>query len=511
MRFRTPTLLIALILSFSLVAFAQSTPQNIATYAHPSTFTDLDPSSGYSSENVVMGNVYETLTRYALDGTVVPHLAAGWDISDDGLQWTFTLREGITFHDGADFDASAVVGSIHRSMEINLGGAFILDPIENVEALDSLTVRFDLSYAAPLDLILSSTYAAWMINPTHLDKPGTWFNEGNDAGTGPYMITNYIPGATLVTEAYADYWGGWTEDGFGTVVYEIVEEPTLREQMIRSGEADFTYLLPYTSYPTLEFVPEVTVSTMPALQSLYGLLNTRKAPLDDVRVRQALVASFPYELVRDNLYGGLGTVPSGAVPSGVWGALVAEPYTQDLDLARQLLADAGYPDGGFSVMYSYMTADFEQQMVGELWRADLAKIGISLDVRGFTWEAQWDLAQNDPENAQDIFIMYWWPSYVTPHDFLFSMFRTEEAPFFNLGYYSNEEVDGLIDLGAELSGPDRAQAIDLFQQAQQIIRDEAATVMMLEIPDVHVIRSDITGYQNNPAYPNTVFWHELRK
>ncbi|MCB0075229.1 MAG: hypothetical protein KDE20_27420, partial [Caldilineaceae bacterium] len=186
---------------------AASTSGNlVATYAHGGTFPDLDPSSSYSNDNVVLSNVYETLTFYNPPGsaeTLGPKLAVAWEASDDATEWTFTLREGVTFHDGTPFNADAVKFSLERTKELGLGAAFILDPIESIEAVDDLTVRFTLSYPAPLDLILSSGYGAWMLSPSAADKDNAWFNAGNDAGTGPYTITAYDPSARAVVDAYA--------------------------------------------------------------------------------------------------------------------------------------------------------------------------------------------------------------------------------------------------------------------------------------------------------------------
>ncbi len=507
MKVRTLLVMAGLLFAAS-VATAQ--PQGVATYANPSTFPDLDPSSGFSNENVIMANVYETLTVYTPENTVAPGLATSWSVSDDGLSWTFTLREGVTFHDGTPLDAAAVKASFDRTIDLGLGAAFIFFPVAAIEAVDELTVRFDLNFPAPMDLVLSSGYGAWVMSPAATLQDGDWFNAGNDGGSGPYTIASYSPGENIVLRAYEGYWGGWQNDQFGTVVLEVVEEPTLREQMIRSGDADFTYNLPFDSYAALGELDEVVVDITPSFQELYGLLNTQQPPLDDVRVRQALRHTFPYQVIAENLYGGLGSLPTGAVPSGMWGARDEAGARYDPAEAQRLLVEAGYEDG-FDLLYTYAAGDLEEQLVGELWKADLAALGIDLEVRGLTWEAQWGMAKSGPEGAQDIFTMYWWPTYVTPYDFLFNMFHSEDEPFFNLGYYQNTSFDALIDEANAMSGTDRDAAAAMFQDAQRILDDDAAALFMVEVPDVHVIRSDIRGYVNNPAYPHVVFWYALHR
>ena len=493
------------------VTLTLAQPTNIGSYANPTTFPDLDPSSSFSNENVALANVYETLTFYTVDNTVEPKLATSWTVSDDGLSWTFELREDVLFHDGSPLNAEAVKASLDRTINLGLGAAFIYFPLESVEVVDDMTVKVNLSFETPLDLVLSSGYGAYIMSlEASSQESGDWFNAGNGGGTGPYTIDSYSPGENMVIRAFEEYWGGWEDDQFGTVVFDMVEEPTLREQMIRSGDADFTYNLPSDSYTSLEGQDDLVVDTTPSFQMLYGLLNTQQAPLDDVRVRQAVSLAFPYEVITDNLYGAKGSAAVGAVPSGMWGALEGDAPQYDLERAQELLVEAGQEEG-FDLSYTYSAGDLEQQLVGELWKAELAKLNITLNLEGLTWEAQWEQGQSGPEGAQDIFTMYWWPTYVTPYDFLFSMFHSEEEPFFNLGYYSNPAFDTLINDANTLSGTDKAAASDMFQEAQQILNEDAAGVFMVETPDVHVIRSDIEGYVNNPAYPHVVFWHDLSR
>jgi len=497
-------------------AAAEEEELNVAVYAHTAPLPDLDPSPSFSDDNVVTTQVYETLTFYNPPGSaeaVSPKLATSWESSDDAMTWTFNLREGVKFHDGTDLNAEAVKFSVERTMEIGLGASYIFAPVESIEVVDDLTVQFNLSFAAPMDLIMSSGYGAWIFSPTTVEgKDNDWFNEGNDAGTGPYTIESYDPGENLVLTRFDDYWGGWEDGQFDKVIIQDVQDPTVAEQMIRSGDADFTYGLPFENYEALAQVDGVTVDVTPSFQNLLALLNHRKPPTDDPLVRQALAYSFPYDAVAENLYAGLGTQARGPIPAGMWGH---DPnltqYTYDLEKARELLTEAGYPDGGFELSYTHVAGDLDEQQVGELWKAELAKLGIDLKVEGLQWEAQWDLGISDPETAQDAFAFYWWPDYVTPYSFLFSMFHSEDEPFFNLGYYSDEDFDALIDEANEVSGVDIDAAAEMFIESQEMLVEDAAAIFIVDLPDIHAIRSDITGYVNNPAYPHVVFWYDLRR
>ncbi|MCJ7625945.1 MAG: ABC transporter substrate-binding protein, partial [Anaerolineaceae bacterium] len=157
-------------------AAAEAEP-NIAVYAHNGV-PDIDPSSSFSDDLVVTTNVYETLTFYNPPGSaeaISPKLATSWDASDDAMNWTFHLREGVKFHDGTDFNADAVKYSIDRTMGLDMGAAYIFFPVEEVNVVDEFTVEFVLSFAAPMDLVLSSGYAAWIFSPTTVEgKDNAW-------------------------------------------------------------------------------------------------------------------------------------------------------------------------------------------------------------------------------------------------------------------------------------------------------------------------------------------------
>jgi len=493
--------------------------ENVFVYAHGPTFPDIDPSISFSNDSVVMGNAYETLVFYNPPGSkevLGPSLATSWESSEDGLTWTFHLRKGVKFHDGTDFNAEAVKYSVERTKTLGMGAAFIWDSVEEVNVIDDYTVEFKLKYAAPLDLIAASGYGAWIFSPTCTEAQGEkvseWFNQGHDCGSGPYMIGSYERGRRLAMTRFDDYWGGWKKGQFDKVVFEIVVDPVVQQQMLEAGEASACYDLPRVNFAALDARDDVTVYINPSFMNLVGLFNMKKEPTNNKLVRQALSYAFPYKEFIDKVMLGQATQAYGPVPTGMWGhSEDLFQYTYDLDKARQLLAEAGYPEGGFSLVMTYAIGDLDEQQVGELWKAELAKLGINLEVRGMEWEPQWDLAKSDPLAAQDIFVMYWWPTWITPYDFLFNMFHCEETILFNDGYYCNPEFDKLIDQANELTGSDRKEAERLFFEAQKILIEDAASMFFYDRPNNHELRSDIKGYVDNPAYPHIIFVYKLWK
>lgn len=485
-------------------------------YANPTGFPDLDPATSFSNDSLIMSNCYETLTFYnppGSDEVISAKLAESWESNEDNTVWTFKLREGVTFHDGAPLNAEAVKGAIENTIDIGAGAAYIWAPVESIEAVDDLTVQFNLAYPAPLDIIASAGYSAWIYSLTAYAEQGhDWFNEGNCAGTGSYTIESYEPGSRLIMTRNEDYWGGWSEGQFEKAVFETIEDPVVRQQMIEAGTADFTYEVPPDNLPTLDARDDVVVYTNPAFQNLLGLFNTQKPPLDDPMVRQALSYSFPYDQFIQGVMGERATQAYGVVPAGMWGhSKDILQYNYDLDKARELLTEAGYPEGGFDLLYTYATGDLDEQQAGELWKAELAKLGINLEVQPMTWEAQWDLGKSDPQNAQDVFVMYWWPDYVSPVSFLWSMFHSEDETLFNLDYYNNPEYDALIEEADAVSGSDRAAAEGMFVEAQEILLEDAVSMFFYDLANTHLARSDIQGFVDNPAYPHVVFVYDLSR
>ena len=494
----------------------ETAAQNVFIYASTTSYPDLNPASSFSNDSLIMANCYETLTFYNPPGSaevISPKLATSWETNEDNTEWTFTLREGVTFQDGEPFNAEAVKAVIENTIELGAGASYIWAPVESIEVVDEYIVKFMLGWPAPMDLIASAGYAAWMYSPKAYTEQGhDWFNEGNCAGTGPYTIDNYERGARLIMTRNENYWGGWSDGQFDTAVFQIVEDPVVRQQMIESGTADFTYEIPADNLESLDARDDVVVYNNPAFQNLLGLLNTQKPPLNDPLVRQAISYAFPYEQFIQGVMGQRATQAYGPIPPGIWGhSDDLFQYSYDLDKAAELLAEAGHPDGGFDLLYTYATGDLDEQQVGELWKAELAMLGINLELQPMTWEAQWELGLSDPENAQDIFVMYWWPDYVSPISWLFNMYRTEDEALFNLGYYKNANFDELIDTADAISGSDREEATQLFIEAQEILVNDAVSVFLYDSANTHVARTDLQGFTDNPAYPHVTFVYDLSR
>lgn len=495
----------------------QKKTTNVVIYGYGSEMITLDPSTEFSNSIVTLANVYECLVKYTPQG-LKPWLATSWESNKDGTEWTFHLRKGVKFHSGNEMTAADVKWSIERTIRMGQGPAFIWDPIEKIEILDDYTITFKLKYPANLPLIASSAYGAYIMDSKELSKIGDdnaiadYLNQGHDAGTGPYMIEKYDPKTEVVLKKFDEYWGGWKEDQFDVAIIKIVPDSSLREQMVVSGEIHITRDLPLDDLPKLQKDPNVIVKQTPSYQELYGMLNTKKSPLDNKLVRQALSYAVPYDQIVEYVLHGYGSIAKGPIPKGMLGYFEdMKTYEHNIDKAKELLAEAGYPNGGFKLVLTYTQGDQAEKKVAELLKAEWSKLGIELEIRPMNWEQQWALAKSDPQKAQDILIFYWWPTYPTPYDFLFNMFHCEETINFNLCYYCNPEFDKLIDEAVTFEGTDVEKAKELYKKAEEILVEDAAAIFFYNPDDVYVIHKSIVGFESNPGYPQVVFFYDLHK
>jgi peptide/nickel transport system substrate-binding protein len=481
--------------------------EKVATQAVPWSYPNLDPDLMLTYDHSLAFQAYETLTLWDPVEGVLPRLATSWESNPEGTVWTFHLREGVTFHDGTPFTAEAVKFSYERTIEFGLM-AYYFDVLESIEVVDDHTIRLTYSLPRPAPTLLAAGYGMFIVNPNIVDKPEGWFEEGNDAGTGPYQITSVEAGTRFVLERYPDYWGGWEEGQFTKLVYLTVEDPTVREQMIRSGEADMTNDIPFDSHDSLVNAGQVTVDLARQFWNVTAAFHLDKPPMDDPLVRQALIHAFPYEMVQAATYAGTGRIAKGIVPDGLWrppADLVTPGY--DLERARALLEEAGKADR-FEVKLATLTGDVNHQQMAVLWQYELNKIGVALKIDAIANAAWWDAAYN-PDNDYDIMVINWAPGWPSPYEFAI-LFHSENSftPFVG---YANPAYDDMLAEALATEAADMAEANRLYTEAQQMLFDDAVAVYILDVPLDFVYRNDITGFRANPTYFDVVFWYQMRR
>jgi peptide/nickel transport system substrate-binding protein len=492
---------------------ATTTGTEVLSVAASAAVTTWDPIKSFSTEALYLGNLYETLIwANPADSAepFTPGLAETWSASDDGLVWTFDLREGATFHDGTPVDSAAVKASIEAAADRG-GASFIWAPLESIDTPDDRTVVFTLSYPAPLDLIAASTYGAWIVSPAALEASAdddTYFEAGLDAGSGPYVLDSYTPGSEVVLKKYDDYWNKDAASHYSVVDISITPDAVTAQQMLTAGEVDLSTSIPLENLGELANNPDFTVTDYNSPFSFTALFNTTRAPLDDVTVRQALSYAIPYQDIIDVGGQGYGTQSHGPAPKGIFPYSEDVPvYEQDLDRAAELLAEAGHEGGGFELNLTYAAENPAEARFVPLIKDAFAKIGVTVTVRAELFNQQWEEAKADPATAQDIFVLYYWPTYSDAGaDNLRSLFYSSEEPFFNLSYWKNAEYEALLDEAAPLTGSDRDAAAALYQEAMGILYDEAPAAFLYDVRAVSVTPKGLTVAPFNENYPFTVFF-----
>ena len=502
---------------------AMAQDPNVLKVATTANITTWDPVSSFSTEAFYLANIYEQLLRINPPGSAEPYtplLATEWSHSDDGLTWTFQIRPDVTFHDGSPLTADAVVASI-QAAQAHGGASFIWAPLDSISATGPLTVEMKLKYAAPMDLVASSLYGAWIVSPTALaaaeaayayDPTADYYAAGIDGGTGPYTISSYTPDSEVLLKAYDGYWGGWTDtQHYDQVLVSIMSEAINQQQALDGGDVDIAFNVPLENIGQYESNSAYTVIKDPSFFNYVGLFNTGKPPLDDPKVREALSYAIPYGDIITVGAQTFGSQSHGPVPAGVFPYDETVPqYTYDIEKAKKLLADAGHPGGGFSMEITYASENQAEARFAPLIQDSFQQLGIDVTLTPMLFNQQWDRAKGDAAGRQDMFLLLYWPTYSDAgSDNLWSLFHSSDAPFFNLSYWADKKYDGLIDDAATKTATDRAAAQAGYTEAMKYLVDQAPGVFLYDTMQVVPIPNRIAGYQYNLNYPFAQFFYPL--
>lgn len=480
--------------------------EHVFSVANSNQINTIDPRSAFGTEYRFLQQVYQSLTRIDpnQEETVQPSLALSWTSNEDATEWTFELRPDVTFHDGSPFNAEAVKASVESIQNLGEGPAYIWDAVTDIEAVDDLTVRFTLDRPAPLDLIAGGVWGSFVTCPDASAQPTEWFDEGNDCGTGAYEITDYTPGTRVVLHRYDDYWGGWEEGQYTDIVFDLNEDPASRLQLLTTGEVQTAIDLPFTAFDSLDSNPDTQAFIYESDTVLWLMLNSATPPLDDVRVRQALVLSFPYDEVRELLLDGHGFPLNGYIPGWMFGLSDFGAQEQDMDQARALLAEAGYPDGGFTVDYLYRSTLEVYEQIAPVWQDAVDELGITITPQGVETARFGELTAKPgplvsaPDGTYGAISTRWAPSYPSPLDFYYSMISSQGE--YNYSNISDEELDQGIAQGEVNSAAEDKSGS--FDDAQARALELAPIIPIIGYPTLYGYTSDVVI----PDVPNDPFY-----
>jgi peptide/nickel transport system substrate-binding protein len=315
-----------------------------------------------------------------------------------------------------------------------------------------------------------------------------------------------------VLSRYDDYWGGWADvRHYDTVRLSIILEAADQQQALDDGSVDIALSIPLEKIESYRDNPDFTVLEEPSFFNYVGLLNTQREPLNNPLVRQALSHATPYQDIIDAAAHGFGTQSRGPVPAGVFPYSPDVPqYTYDIAAARDLLAQAEWQEG-FPMEITFDSDNEFQAAFVPLLRDSYGQIGVDVTLTPMPFDQQWERAQGDPANRQDMFLAVYWPTYSDAgSDNLYSLFSSMDGGgFFNLSYWSNAQYDALIDEASTLSATDRATAQARYVEAMQLLVDEAPGVFLFDSKFVIPFPNRIAGYEYNLNYPFAHFFYPL--
>jgi peptide/nickel transport system substrate-binding protein len=514
---------------FQSVARAQADEKTLVIVMDGSP-SDLDPHSAYDYRSVLANNgSYEGLIGLKDDKTdeFVGLIAESWSSNEDMSTWTFTLRDGVTFHDGTPCDSAAVLANYDRLFTLSLGavgvlGRFITDYKTQITAPDAKTVVFACGKPQPLlPTALASTYAMPIVNAAKMklheaegDYGHVWAQTNAEGtGTGPYKVVSFEPGSQLVMERNENYWGGWEGEHFDTIILRVVTEVATRRQLIEQGEADIVDSLTAEDLEALSANPDLTVHRNTSTQVIYFPM-TVAGPLASPEARRGLCYAFPYQEAIDGVFKGAAKQARGAVAEAIRGF---DPntfqYTTDLAKAKELLTAAGVTEGT-ELVVTFETGVAAATTAAQLFQANLAQIGINLKIENVDLPTFTQLFYGDApaEERPNLFWWGWWPDYNDAWNHLYPQISSEAwgSKGSNGGFYSNARVDELLLVARD--APDEATYLTAISEIQQIISEQDPPSIYYAQPEwVTIYRNDVQGVFFNAINIGTYnFWKMSR-
>ena len=484
--------------------------------------TSMDIAAGTGQHNyAVMSNVFENLLQYdPVTFDAKPALAESYEVSPDGMVYTFRLRPNVVFHDGTPMNGEAVKFSYQRIMDPNneffkLGQPFPLidfwyeaiDP-NRIEVRDELTVVFALKKPhSTLDAFLAWPAAA-IVSPTAVQKFGADFRT-NPVGTGPFQFKEWVPNQRVEFTRFDRYWGGPAALD-GIVFRPIVEEQTRLTELL-AGNIDLAYDLPPDNVAQVKESPDVQYIETPLGHVWYLTLNTRVGPTADVKVRQAIAHAIDKDAIITDILQGTAIPATGPIPSSIDYAYTDQvpTYPYDPERASALLAEAGYGDG-FETRFLVPQSGSGMQSprtMGEAIQAMVGEVGIDAQIEVLEWGAYIDsYAKGLPDDVA-MAECSWFTTDARNIPNLTLTCGTVSPAGYNAGYYCNEQLDALIDQFTRTL--DRGQQAEIMAQLQNLVATDVPNVYVDTQLGTAALSKEYAGFNLHPSQLLRFYWTHL--
>ncbi len=486
------------LISATFLGFAAAqAPEGRIVIAQGTDAASLDPqlqNDAFSTS--ILANVFDTLIYRNADLGLEPGLATSWELLDD-TTWRVTLREGVTFHDGEPFSAEDVKFSLERPLAADFGsplaGRFAI--IAGVDIVDEFTV--DVRTTSPYPLLPARLSEWFMLSKVYVEATDQATLSINPVGTGAYEFVEWVKDERLVLRANEGYWRG--TPSILDVTFRPIPELSTRVAALQSGDVDLITNVPAFRQAEVDGNANLDVRTVPSTFFQYVALDGTKNPvLDDVRVRQAIQYATNVEEIVEFLFDGAAERIAVPLAFGTFGLDESiEPYPYDPERARELLAEAGYPDGIRFAMDAPVGRYAQDKETAEALVGQWSEVGIDVDLNINEWSVQLTKYRAGTE-LTDSHFMGWGTSTFDADDVFFGGFVNQPTK----NNYENPELSELV-LQARTS-LDPAEREALYGEAQRILYEDVPWITLFQQVDIYGVRDDL-DWQPRPDQKIEVF------
>jgi dipeptide transport system substrate-binding protein len=480
--------------------------------------------------------IYNRIVEFERGSTkVVPGLAEKWDISADGMEYTFHLRKGVKWHATSksfkptrDFNADDFIFSIERQWKENDPYFKVTSPnhsyfndmgmpklLKSVDKVDDYTVKITLNkpeapflanLAMPYAGIQSKEYAIAMLKagtPEKIDQ--------EPIGTGPFYLVQYQKDAIVRFKAFPQYWGGKAK--IDDLVFSITPDASVRWAKLQKGEC---HVMPYPNPADLDAMrkdPKVQVLEQPGLNVGYLAYNTQKKPFDDVRVRKAINMAINKKAIIDGVYLSTGVAAKNPIPPSMWSyndAVKDDPF--DPEAAKKLLAQAGFPNGFTTDLWAMPVQrpyNPNAKRIAELMQADLAKIGVKAEIKTFEWG---EYRKRMQAGEHQMGMLGWTGDNGDPDNFLYTLLgcaSAQSASGSNVAKFCYQPYEDLVLKAKTVSKQSERDA--LYKKAQLVFKEQAPWFTIAHAVQLKPVRKEVIDYKLSPFGRHTFYGVDIKE
>ena len=455
--------------------------------ARGSDANSLDPAEGRSFEAIKMADwMFDGLVRFEGNShKIVPALAESWEISQDGLTWTFKLRGGVTFHDGTPLNADAVVFSLERQRDKDhpqhcsecrrWNAKFAA--IAKTEKVDDLTVAIKLKEPAPALLVNLAFYIGYIVSPTAVLADPENFRT-NPVGTGPFKFVSWERDNFIELVRNDEYYQGVPK--VEKLVVRVIPDNNVRLLALKKGEVHLIYGVPFPQFDEVNNDPNLNMIVNSTLGISFVALNTERKPFDDIRVRQAVNHAINRDRIFKTVFYGRGELANQIIPSNWFGhSKNVKVHEYDPEKAKALLAEAGQSDGFKTDLLTweaprpYLPAPRDAV---SLIKADLAKVGIDVEIRTMKFGP---FRAERGKGQYGLTMGGWISGTLDPDGIVYALYHSKgirEKDALNWARFRNDDLDAALDKGRAIY--DQAERTPLYEKAADIIAENSIGVFL---------------------------------